>query len=153
MDQRASKFAVVSAESDSTREQVTCPICGPNPTVFIGQSNNLPIVRCCGCDLVFVSEYVPLDSTLDFFRDKHMKDSDATRINYVNYRQKSLTREAARIRSLVPQGGRCLLGQKTTADQGIGTGASRASLSKGPGVLRSSSCRNTRLKNHVGVTA
>lgn len=108
MDQRASKFAVVSAESDSTREQVTCPICGPNPTVFIGQSNNLPIVRCCGCDLVFVSEYVPLDSTLDFFRDKHMKDSDATRINYVNYRQKSLTREAARIRSLVPQGGRLL---------------------------------------------
>ncbi len=108
MDQNASKLSAFAAECDSAREQVTCPICGPQPTVFIGTSNNLPIVRCCGCDLVFVAEYVPMDSTLDFFRDKHMKDSDATRINYVNYRQKSLTREAARIRSLVPQGGRLL---------------------------------------------
>ena len=108
MDQNASKFATVSAESDSAREQVTCPNCGPEPAVFIGKSNNLPIVRCSGCELVYVSEYVPMDSTLNFFRDKHMRDSEATRINYVNYRQKSLTREAARIRSLMPQGGRLL---------------------------------------------
>jgi SAM-dependent methyltransferase len=108
MSQNASKCSILPTESDSAREQVSCPICGPKPTLFIGKSNNLPIVSCCGCDLVFVAEYVPMDSTLDFFRDKHMKDSDATRINYVNYRQKSLTREAARIRSLVPQGGRLL---------------------------------------------
>lgn len=108
MDRKVINYKAIFAESDKPREHVACPVCGPNPTDFIGTSNNLPIVRCCGCDLVFVSEYFPTECTQDFFREKHMKDSDAIRINYVNYRQNSLTREAARIRRLVPQGGRLL---------------------------------------------
>ena len=88
MDQKTSRFAVVSAESGSVREQVACPVCEPQSIVFIGKSNNLPIVGCCSCDRVYVSEYVPMDSTWDFCRDKHMKDSDATRLNSINDRQK-----------------------------------------------------------------
>jgi SAM-dependent methyltransferase len=108
MQQKANKFAVLAAEPDNPAHQITCPICGPTPAEPIGNSNNLPIVRCCGCDLVFVAENIPLDCTQEFFRDEHIRDSDATRINYVNYRQKSLMRDAARIRRLVPQGGRLL---------------------------------------------
>lgn len=108
MDQISSKSSNYPAASDGVRAQIMCPICGPERSVFVGDSNNLPIVSCCGCGLVYVSEYVPINSTREFFREKHMKDSEATRVNYVNYRQKSLKREAARIRSLMPQGGRLL---------------------------------------------
>lgn len=108
MQQKANRFAVFSADPDNPADQVSCPICGPTPTDSIGNSNNLPIVRCCGCDLVFVAENIPLDNTQEFFRDEHIRDSDETRRVYVNYRQKSLMRDAARIRSLVPQGGRLL---------------------------------------------
>lgn len=88
--------------------QVICPICGPHQTSPVGVSNGLPIVTCQGCNLTYVSECPSMDDTQEFFQEEYIKDSASARELYVNYRRKSLKREARRIRELMPQGGRLL---------------------------------------------
>lgn len=108
MDGNIHKPGTVANASPEILERILCPICGPCPASLIGTSNRLPVSRCEGCDLIYVSECPPLNSTHAYFRETHKKDSESTRIAYVDYRKKSLQREANRIRSLMPQGGRLL---------------------------------------------
>lgn len=107
MDHSSYKPAISTISSKKTAH-VHCPICGPNQTSPVGVSNGLPIVTCQGCNLTYVSECPPIDNTLEFFRNEHMKDSRSIQVAYVDYRKKSLEREADRIRGLMPKGGRLL---------------------------------------------
>ena len=86
MDRSSCK--ALSNASGPTLYKVKCPICGPEQTVLIGTSNNLPIVRCGGCDLIYVSECPSVSDTLEFFREVHMKDARSTQVAYVDYRKK-----------------------------------------------------------------
>lgn len=107
MDRSSDQPAIANISSKKTA-CVHCPICGPYPTWPVGVSDGLPIVTCQGCNLMYVSECPSLDNTLELFRKEHMKDSRSTQVAYVDYRKKSLEREAVRIRGLMPQGGRLL---------------------------------------------
>lgn len=98
----------ISADFGKNPTLVICPICGPNQTSPVGVSNGLPIVTCQGCNLTYVGECPSMDDTQEFFQEEYIKDSASARELYVNYRRKSLEREAARIRKLMPQGGRLL---------------------------------------------
>ncbi len=104
----SSEKSAISKISRKKTARVHCPICGPYRTSPVGVSNGLPIVTCQGCNLMYVSECPSLDDTLELFREEHMKDSRSTQVAYVDYRKKSLEREAVRIRGLMPQGGRLL---------------------------------------------
>ena len=57
---------------------------------------------------MYVSDCPSMDDTLELFRKEHMKDSRSTHVFCVDYKKKSLEREAVRIRGLMPQGGRQL---------------------------------------------
>ncbi|MFN9719226.1 MAG: class I SAM-dependent methyltransferase, partial [Planctomycetota bacterium] len=57
---------------------------------------------------MYVSECQDPSETQEFFRKKQITDPQSTKTAYVDYRRKSLERGAARIRNLVPGGGRLL---------------------------------------------
>ena len=108
MDKTIEKLNMFTEVGGDTFDRIVCPICGPRETRRIGTSNRLPIVRCAGCDLIYVSECPSLNRTQEYFREAHKKDIKSTRKAYVDYRKKSLRRAAARIRNLMPEGGRLL---------------------------------------------
>ncbi|MCA9037031.1 MAG: class I SAM-dependent methyltransferase [Planctomycetaceae bacterium] len=85
-----------------------CPVCGPEDRKVAGYSNDLQIVSCCGCGLMYVGESPPIDETEDFFREEHVPDEELAETAYVYKRQHSLKREAQLIRGLLPDGGRLL---------------------------------------------
>jgi|GEM_PF-930731 len=107
MVQSNKKPAIPGIDGKKTT-QIICPICGPHQTLPVGVSNGLPIVTCQGCNLTYVSECPSMDDTQEFFQEEYIKDSASARELYVDYRRKSLKREARRIRELMPQGGRLL---------------------------------------------
>ncbi len=107
MDHSSDKSAISAVVRNKTA-QANCPICGPNQTSPVGVSNGLPIVKCQGCNLTYVSECPPLEHTQEFFQEEYIKDSESARELYVDFRRKSLERGARRIRELMPKGGRLL---------------------------------------------
>ncbi|MEZ6061040.1 MAG: class I SAM-dependent methyltransferase [Planctomycetaceae bacterium] len=93
---------------NSSRVTVPCPICGPANRIPFTECSGFPIVRCCGCRLLFVGEAAPVEQTQDFFRSEHITDEGSTQQHYVDWRKDSLAREAAIIRRMYPDGGRLL---------------------------------------------
>lgn len=88
--------------------QTICPVCGPEETAAVGECHQHPVVRCAGCGLMFVGECSSVDDTEQFFRTEHVDAEETTELHYVTFRGESLKREAALVRSLVPEGGRLL---------------------------------------------
>ena len=111
MARRDEKSAVMSAAASTASDRAECPICGPQSSTLVGTSNSLPVVQCVGCDLMYVatsSSSSSMSDTQDFFREEYIKDNKHAQVAYVDYRKKSLEREASRIRRLMPNGGRLL---------------------------------------------
>ncbi|MFY9256265.1 MAG: class I SAM-dependent methyltransferase [Fuerstiella sp.] len=92
----------------SSKIKTDCPVCGPGPTAPVGECHQLPVVKCCSCELMFVGECNEVAETEDFFRSDHVDNEDDTQKFYVNFRKDSLQREAAVISRLKPDGGRIL---------------------------------------------
>lgn len=98
----------VMDQSEEPSDRTDCPVCGPQPTTFVGECHNYPVVRCNQCKLMFVGECESVEQTEEFFRSEHVDAEETTELHYVSYRGESLIREAAFVRSLVPAGGRLL---------------------------------------------
>ncbi len=92
----------------TSKTKTECPVCGPAPTAHVGECHNLPVARCCDCDLMFVGECSSVEETEEFFRSEHVDAEETTELHYVSFRGDSLQRESNVVRTLVPGGGRLL---------------------------------------------
>jgi SAM-dependent methyltransferase len=106
MHQASAKPHHLHAAEHPTR--TNCPICGPSRTSLIGICNQLPIVSCNSCSLTYVGECPDHSETAAFFRDEYIPDNNSAKACFVDSRQKTLERNAKRIRKLLPGGGRLL---------------------------------------------
>lgn len=97
-----------SASIRSTGTRVNCPVCGPAEQSLVGICNGLPVVSCGHCSLTFVAECPPPDETETYFRNEYVPDREVAKTTFVDSRGPSLARDAARIRRLLPKGGRLL---------------------------------------------
>ena len=101
-----SRWEILSMKSNTIKTD--CPVCGPGETSHVGDCHDLPVVRCCRCNLMFVGECREVAETEDFFRTDHVESAEETQKFYVNFRKDSLEREARIIHRLKPDGGRIL---------------------------------------------
>ncbi|RMG35867.1 MAG: class I SAM-dependent methyltransferase [Methanobacteriota archaeon] len=85
-----------------------CPVCSCNDIRPSIDSNGHHIVRCAGCDLLFVNPRPTEESIRQHFVDEYIGTDKRVTEDFTSWRQVSLRREADRIKRMLPQGGRLL---------------------------------------------
>jgi SAM-dependent methyltransferase len=92
----------------STSEEIACPICGPAENKLFVVSEGHRILRCDGCGLLYVSPRHSTSAIGEFFKTEYIADEDRAERDFVSLRERSLRREADRVRRHLPDGGRLL---------------------------------------------
>lgn len=86
----------------------TCPVCGATELAPYIQSNQHQIVKCDGCDLLFVSPRLTEEAIKKMFVEDYIGTDKRVEEDFTSWRQASLKREAERVKKLRHSGGKLL---------------------------------------------
>lgn len=89
-------------------ENVLCPICQIDDNEPFLVSNNMTVVRCRHCGLLYVNPRLKAEAISRHYREDYISDEKRVEIDFISYRKASLAREAEKIRFLKPEGGQLL---------------------------------------------
>jgi len=108
MTKSSALWAGIAVAKEGSGSRVVCPICGPCGTTFVGVCSRLPVVKCCGCGLMYVAECREPTETFRIFEEAEIPEAQKEDQTFLETRRQNLARGAARIRSHRPTGGRLL---------------------------------------------
>lgn len=85
-----------------------CPSCGADKPTFYIESNQHQIMKCDTCELLFVSPRPSEDAIKKMFVEEYIGTDKRMEEDFTTWRQASLSREAGRLKRLLPNGGELL---------------------------------------------
>jgi len=98
----------VVMDNDRLEYLTTCPLCETESYGLFVESNGYKIVRCNNCNLLFVNPRPSQTSIKELFENEYIDDEERVEVDFTTFREKSLHREAAHIKRMLPLGGHLL---------------------------------------------